>query len=145
MKWSPSIDHLLNVFKFFESYFFLLALEAVTIAVINTVNSLRKQPTFGDTTTSFPAKWPLRNESRNSMRHYSDLSSASDWLCRGENLIRPIRSPTQIRVVTHHQYEISALVSQRLFGKETSGSVTKCQLFSQAILPNIFHACVTLL
>ena len=44
-----------------------------------------------------------------------------------------IRSTTQIWVVTHHQYGISALVSQTSFGGETSGSVAKFQLFSQAI------------
>ena len=33
-----------------------------------------------------------------------------------------------------HQYEISALISQMSFGWETSGSVAKCWLFSQAIL-----------
>ena len=33
--------------------------------------------------------------------------------------------------MTRHQYVISALVSQTLFGGETSGSVAKCQLFSQ--------------
>ena len=32
-----------------------------------------------------------------------------------------------------HQYGISVLVSQTLFGGEASGSVTKCGLFSQAI------------
>ena len=45
--------------------------------------SLRKQPTFVDATTGFPAKWPLRNERRNSilmLRHYPDLGSASDLL-----------------------------------------------------------------
>ena len=30
-------------------------------------DSLRKQPTFGNTTTGFPAKWHLRNEHRNSI------------------------------------------------------------------------------
>ena len=37
-------------------------------------------------------------------------------------------------VVTRHQYGISALVSQTSFGGETSGSVAKCRLFSQARL-----------
>ena len=37
-------------------------------------------------------------------------------------------------VVTRNQYGISALVSQMSFGRETSGSVEKCQLFSQATL-----------
>ena len=49
--------------------------------------SLRKQPTFGNTTTGFPAKWHLRNEK---------FHSASDWSCHLENLIQPIRSATQI-------------------------------------------------
>ena len=40
----------------------------------------------------------------------------------------------QIWVVTRHQYGISALVSQTSFGGETSGSVAKCRMFSQAIL-----------
>ena len=89
-------------------------------------NSLRKQPTFGDATTVYPAKWRLRNERINStlmMRHYSqDLDSASDWSYRVGNLIQPIRSTTQISVVTRHQYGISALVSQTSFGGETSGN-----------------------
>ena len=96
--------------------------------------SLRKQPTFGDVTTGFPAKWLLRNDRRNSTlmgRHYPDLGSASDWSCRVGNLIQPIRSTTQIWVVTRHQYGISALVSQTSFGGETSGSVAKCRLFPQ--------------
>ena len=95
-----------------------------------------KQPTFGDATTGFPAKWRLRNERRNSIlmtRHYPDLGSASDWSCRVGNLIQPIRSTTQIWVVTRHQYGISALVSQTSFGGETNGSVAKCRrMFSQA-------------
>ena len=46
--------------------------------------SLRKQPTFSDATTGFPAKWRLRNECRNSVlmtRHYPDLGSdtSSVW------------------------------------------------------------------
>ena len=97
--------------------------------------SLRKQPTFGDATTGFPAKWRLGNECRNFIlmtRHYPDLGSASDWSCRVGNLIQPSRSTTQIWVVTRHQCGISALVSQTSFGGETSGSVAKCRLFSQA-------------
>ena len=92
--------------------------------------SLRKKPTFGGATTDFPTKWRLRNEHRNSIlitRHYPDLGSASDWSCCVGNLIQPIRSTTQIWVVTRHQCGISALVSQTSFGGET-----KCRLFSQA-------------
>ena len=97
--------------------------------------SLKKPPKFGDATTGFPAKWRLRNERKNSilmMHHNPDLDSASDWLCLMGNLIQPIRSTTQVRVVSHHQYGISALVSQTSFGGETSGSVAKFRLFSQA-------------
>ena len=35
--------------------------------------------------------------------------------------------------MTRHQYGISALISQTSFGGETSNSVAKCRLFSQAI------------
>ena len=98
-------------------------------------SSLRKQPTFSDATTGFPAKWRLRNERRNSIlmtRYYPDLGSASDWLNQIPHAARPIRSTTQIWVVTCRQNGISALVSKTLYGGETSGSVAKSQLFSQA-------------
>ena len=77
----------------------------------------------------------LRNERRNSIlmtRHYPDLGSASDWLNQISHAARPIRSTTQIWVVTRHQYGISALVSQTSFRGETSGGVMKCRLFYQA-------------
>ena len=73
----------------------------------------RKQLTFRDATTAFLAKWRLRNECRNSilMTHqYPDLARASDWLKQ-----KPIRRPSQISVVTRHQYGISALVPQTSF------------------------------
>ena len=65
-------------------------------------------------------------------RQYPDLGGASDWSCRVENLIQPMRGTTQIWLVTRHQYGISVLVSQTSFGGETSGGVVKCWLFSQA-------------
>ena len=83
-------------------------------------SSLRKRPTFGDATTGFVATWHLRNERRNSIlmkRHYTDLGSAPDWLCCMGNLIQPVRSTTLIWVIW-----------------ETTGSIAKCQLFSQASL-----------
>ena len=64
--------------------------------------------------------------------HYPDLGSASDWLKQISHAGRPIRSTTQIWVVTRHQYGISALVSQTSFRGETAGGVAKCRLFSQA-------------
>ena len=51
-----------------------------------------------------------------------------------ETNIKPIRSTTQIWVVTRHQYGISVVVSQTSFLGETSGGVAKCRLFSQANL-----------
>ena len=97
--------------------------------------SLRKQSTFGDATTGFPVKWRLRSERRNSIlmtRHYPDLGSASDWLNQISYAALPVRSTTQISIATCHQYGISALVSERLFVGETSGSVAKYRLFSRA-------------
>ena len=66
--------------------------------------------------------------------HYLNLGSASDWLNQISQVARPIRSTTQIWVMTRHQYGISVLASQMSFGVETSGSVTKCWLFSQATI-----------
>ena len=76
--------------------------------------------------------------------YYLERSQPNDvWGTSAENsilmkrrypLIQPIRRTTQIWVVTRHQYGISALVSQTSFGGETSGSVAKCRLFSQATL-----------
>ena len=83
--------------------------------------SLRKQPTFNDGNTGFPAKWHLRNERRNSIlmaRHYPDLGRASVWLKQISHAAR--KSYTQIWIVTRHQYEISALISQTSFRGETS-------------------------
>ena len=73
------------------------------------------------------------------MLPYPDLGSASDWLCHVGNLFQQIGSTTQIWVVTRHEYEISALVSQMSFGRETSGSVTKLMLsvFSGYLFNNL--------
>ena len=96
---------------------------------------LRKQPAPRDPTTNFTAKWRLRNAFRNSLPmtcHKPDLDSASDWLRQICFVVRPIKSTTQIWVVMHHQYGISAVVSQTSFRGETSGTVAKCRLISQA-------------
>ena len=65
-------------------------------------------------------------------RHYPDLVSASDWLKQISQAARPIRSTTQVWVVTRHQYGISALVCRTSIRGETVGGVAKCRLFSQA-------------
>ena len=76
--------------------------------------NLRKQPTFRDATASFPRNNECRN-SKLTTRHYLDLGSASGWSCGVGNLFQPIRSTTQIWIVTRHQYGISALLSQTSF------------------------------
>ena len=73
-----------------------------------------------------------RNKPRKSVLmtcHYPDQGSAFDWLMQISYVVRPIRSATQIWVVTRHQYGISALVSLTSFRGETSGDVSKCRLF----------------
>ena len=50
-----------------------------------------------------------------------DLGSASEWL-------KQISLAAQTRKTRHH-YEISALVTQMLFGGEISGGIVKCPLF----------------
>ena len=64
--------------------------------------------------------------------HFPDLGSASDWLNQISHAGQPIRSSTQIWVVMRHHYGISALVSHMSFGEETSSSIAKHRLFSQA-------------
>ena len=96
----------------------------------------------------FVAKWRLWDERRNSLlmtRHYTDLGSACDWSCCSWNLLQPIRSTTQIWVVSRHQYGISALVSQTSFRGETSGGVAKCRLFSQVMLYSVILKVKTLI
>ena len=88
--------------------------------------SMKKQPTFRDAITCFIAKWRLRNDCRNSILmvcHYPDQGSASDWSFRVVNLLQPIRSITQIWVVTRHQYGISAVLTQMSLRGEISGGV----------------------
>ena len=61
---------------------------------VNNKDSLRKQPTFGEATTGFHAKWRLRNKRRNSILmtcHYPDLGSDAlsvwNFLARFSNVI----------------------------------------------------------
>ena len=65
--------------------------------------SLRKQPTFHDATSVFPAKWRLKKRAKKFIlmtHHYPNLGSDSDRLYRVRNLIQPIRRTTQIWVET---------------------------------------------
>ena len=83
--------------------------------------ALKKQPgTFCGAITSLP----FRNDCRNFVLmtcHYSNLGWASDWLV----VARPIRSTTQIWIVTRHQHGISAVVPQTSFRGETKCGVVK--------------------
>ena len=87
---------------------------------------LRKQPTFGDATTGLLAKRAQKFHTDN----VSDQGTAFDWLMQINYVARPIRSATQIWVLTSDQYGISALVSQTSFRGETIGDVAKCRLFT---------------
>ena len=85
---------------------------------LSNITSLRKQLTFRDATTDLHVKRRLRYERRNSILitcFYPDLGSASEWLKQISHAARPIRSSTQLWVVTRLQYGISALVSQMSF------------------------------
>ena len=73
----------------------------------------------------FPCKMMSEKWAQKLLTLYLDL---------GSHTAQPIRSTTKIWVVSHNQYGISALISQRSFCGETSGRVVKCQLFSQAII-----------
>ena len=63
--------------------------------------------------------------------HYPELGGASELLTQISRAARPIRSATQIWVMTHNQYGISALVSQTTFLGEPSSGVAQRRLFSQ--------------
>ena len=95
--------------------------------------SLRRQVTFGNAATGFPAKWCLRKECRNSilmMCRYPDLGSASDWLNQISHVARTIRSTTQIWVVNVISMEFLLLFLRRHL--ETISSIAKCRPFFQA-------------
>ena len=65
------------------------------------------------------------------------LVSACDWSKQISCAPRSIRSTAQ----THHEYRISAFVSQTSLRREIVCGVAKCWLFSQAskpIVPQIF-------
>ena len=62
---------------------------------------------------------------RNDVCETSAEISRAAWL-------QPIKSITQIWVVTRHQSGISALVSQASFRSETREGVVKCRLFCKA-------------
>ena len=118
--------------KTFWRSFIKLFLTTIT-DLIYCAFSLRKHPTFHDATSGFPSKWCLRNVS-------------------GEIPYRGCVDTTLIRaLVTHHQLKICFIQSGKWhlinveflcsflrhhFCRESAGDITKCWLFSQAIVPN---------
>ena len=64
--------------------------------------------------------------------HFPALGSATDWLKQISIAAQPIRSATQLWVVTRREYGIYALVPQSSFFVQTSGGVAKCRAFPQA-------------
>ena len=63
-------------------------------------------------------------------RHQPDLITVSDWLKQISHMGRPLKSITQIWVVTRHR--ISTLSPQMSFRVEIKSVVAKCQLLFQA-------------
>ena len=69
------------------------------------------------------------------VRIKEDSSSGNNYSVKQISLLaQPIRSTTQIWVVTRHQCEIFVLVSQTSFRDETSDGVEKCGMISQGIV-----------
>ena len=67
--------------------------------------TLKKLPTFPDTTISFCTKWRLRNDRKNSIlmtRHYPDQGRASDRSCHVGNLLQPIITMEFLRLFLRH-------------------------------------------
>ena len=88
----------------------------------------------------FPCEDDLRNERRKIYTYDALLprsgKSASDWLRQISLLTRPITEAlprsSDLGRVTRHQCGISAFIAKTSSDRETSGSVTKCRLFSLA-------------
>ena len=109
------------------------------------LDGLRKQPTFWDTTTGchHDVKWGWRNECRNSVimiSHYPALGSASDWLQQISLVVWPITSNTKIWVVSH-LISMNKLcpILWHYFHVETNGDIVKCQLFFSVRLRRNMH------
>ena len=81
---------------------------------LSAVDNLRKQPTFGNATTGFPANdiWETRAE----IPYWWQVTTQI-WvvLLVGWSKFSANQNTTQISVVRCHQYGISALVSQTSF------------------------------
>ena len=69
---------------------------------------------------------------------YSDLGGASDWSTPERNLLQPIRSTTEIWVVTRAAWNFCTR-SSHFISRETSGGVSKGGLFSQGYFIVLQH------
>ena len=74
--------------------------------------------------------------------YYPDLGSISDWSYRVGNFLQPTWSTTEIWVVTRHQYEISAVVSQTSFrrGEISAGRREMSASFSSLLASSLGHS-----
>ena len=69
------------------------------------------------------------------VRIKEDNSSGNNYSVKQISLpVQPIKSTTQIWLVTRHQYGIVVLVSQASFRDETSDGGEKCRVISQGII-----------
>ena len=87
----------------------------------------------------------MKSKKRAQKFHTDDVlvPRSGKFLWLNEPNFQPITSTSQIWVVTHHQYGISALVSRTSFCGETSGGVAECKLFSQAYDVHVWSSQVT--
>ena len=110
-----------------------VAIFAVTYLLLP--HGLKKEPTFSRRSHWFSSKITSAEWAQNPIMN-DDVSLPTSGYCfwLDEANLQPLRSTTQICVVTRHQYGIFALVSQTSFRGQTSGVVVKCQLFSQATI-----------
>ena len=98
--------------------------------------NLRKQPTFGDATTGFPAKWRLRNKRRKSMT--DDASLPRSWSCfwsvvpSGKFDSTNQKHNPDLGNDASSVWNFCAHFSDVIW-RETGNSVAKCRLFFQAI------------
>ena len=97
-----------------ESFTYTANGKRQTLAWVNSRQPLVSPPNdVWETSTEIPYWWRV-------------TTSASDWFT---NQALPVTSGCMVK---RHRNGISELLSQTSFGRETSGSVAKCRLFSQA-------------
>ena len=88
---------------------FIISSQPKQEAVLTEVLMVKSDITYGEIAIQFSRLWLCL---WHVVRHYPDLVYASDWMRQN---FQPIRSTTQIWVVTCHQYGISTLIPQTYF------------------------------